>query len=92
RPAATAAANAPAGDPYVYFVQAGAFTRTEDAEAQRAKLGMQGFSAKVFEREQSGRQVYRVRLGPLDSRDEAEALQRRVEAAGMEANLVRVQR
>lgn len=53
---------------------------------------MQGFSAKIYEREQSGRTVYRVRLGPLDSRDEAEGLQRKVEAGGMEANLVRVQR
>lgn len=81
-----------AADPYVYFVQAGAFTRADDAEQQRAKLAMQGFSAKVFEREQSGRTVFRVRMGPLDSRDEAENLQRKVEAGGMEANLVRVQR
>ncbi|QPF76009.1 SPOR domain-containing protein [Roseateles sp. DAIF2] len=98
-PVATAAASKPAGttapagaDPYVYFVQVGAYTRTEDAEAQRAKLAMQGFGAKIFEREQSGRTVFRVRMGPLDGRDEAEALQRKVEAAGMEANLVRVQR
>lgn len=97
-PAAKPAASAPAaaaatgGDPYVYFVQAGAYTRSEDAEGQRAKLAMQGFSAKIYEREQSGRTVYRVRLGPLDSRDEAEGLQRKVEAGGMEANLVRVQR
>ena len=89
---AKAASAAAAADPYVYFVQAGAFTRADDAEQQRAKLAMQGFSAKVFEREQSGRTVYRVRMGPLDGRDEAEALQRKVEAAGMEANLVRVQR
>jgi cell division protein FtsN len=92
--ARTAAASAaPAGaDPYLYFIQAGAFTRAEDAEQQRAKLAMQGFSAKVMEREQSGRTVFRVRLGPLDSRDEAEGLQRKVEASGSEANLVRVQR
>lgn len=96
-PAPKAAASAPTtaaagSDPYVYFVQAGAYTRSEDAEGQRAKLAMQGFSAKIYEREQSGRTVYRVRLGPLDSRDEAEGLQRKVEAGGMEANLVRVQR
>jgi cell division protein FtsN len=48
--------------------------------------------AKVMEREQSGRTVYRVRLGPMDTRDEAEGLQRKIEGAGFEANLVRVQR
>lgn len=75
-----------------YFVQAGAFTRMEDAEQQRAKLAIQGFSAKVMEREQSGRTVYRVRLGPFDSREEAEGQQKKLEGAGIEANLVAVQR
>ncbi|MFG6457268.1 SPOR domain-containing protein [Roseateles sp. BYS96W] len=91
--AASAAAPATAGaDAYVYFVQAGAFGRPEDAEAQKAKLAIQGFTAKVMEREQGGRTVYRVRLGPTDTRDAAEDLQHKIEAAGFEANLVRVQR
>lgn len=91
-PASTAAPAAAAGDAFVYFVQAGAFTRPEEAEAQKAKLAIQGFTAKLMEREQNGRTVYRVRLGPVDNRDEAENLQRKIEGAGFEANLVRVQR
>lgn len=93
-PAASAPATAAAtgADAYVYFVQAGAFTRTEDAETQKAKLAIQGFTAKVMEREQNGRTVYRVRLGPSDTREAAEDLQRKIEGAGFEANLVRVQR
>ncbi|WP_310383987.1 SPOR domain-containing protein [Roseateles sp.] len=89
---AAAAAAANTAEPFIYFVQAGAFVKTEDAEQQRARLAMLGFSAKVLEREQSGRTVLRVRIGPLENRDEAEELQRKVEAAGIEANLVRVQR
>jgi len=90
---AAASAPAPAGaDAHVYFVQAGAYTRPEDAEAQKAKLAIQGFTAKVMEREQNGRTVYRVRLGPSDTREAAEDLQRKIEGAGFEANLVRVQR
>lgn len=92
-PASAAAPAAAAGaDAYVYFVQAGAFTRPEEAEAQKAKLAIQGFTAKVMEREQNGRTVYRVRLGPNDTREAAEDLQRKIEGAGFEANLVRVQR
>jgi cell division protein FtsN len=92
-PAAASAPTAGAGaDAYVYFVQAGAFTRPEEAEAQKAKLAIQGFTAKVMEREQNGRTVFRVRLGPNDTRESAEDLQRKIEAAGFEANLVRVQR
>ena len=66
--------------------------RAEDAESQKAKLALQGFTAKVLEREQSGRTVFRVRIGPFDTRAEGEAQQTKVEGAGFEANLVRVQR
>lgn len=93
QPASAAApAAAAAAESYVYFVQAGAFTRPEEAETQKAKLAIQGFTAKVMEREQNGRTVFRVRLGPMDTRDAAEDLQRKIEGAGFEANLVRVQR
>ncbi len=82
----------PAADPYRYFVQAGAFTQAEEAEQQRARLGMLGFTARVSEREQAGRTVYRVRLGPYEKKDEADGAKERLEGAGMEAAMVRVQK
>jgi cell division protein FtsN len=82
----------PGLDPFVYFVQAGAFSKPEDAEAQRAKLAMLGYAAKITEREQSGRPMYRVRLGPFQLRDEAEAAQVKLQAGGETAALVRVER
>ena len=82
----------PGVDPFIYFVQVGAFSKAEDAEAQRAKLAMLGYTAKVTEREQSGRMMYRVRLGPYPVRDEAEALQVKLQAGGETAALVRVER
>ena len=87
-----AVSTAPGADPFTYLVQVGAFTRAEDAEAQRAKLAIQGFTAKVAEREQAGRTVYRVRLGPFDNKAEADALQGKLQAAGLEGQLVRVQK
>ena len=79
-------------DAFTYFVQAGAFAKPEDAEQQRAKLAMQGLAARVTEREQSGRTVYRVRLGPFEQKDDAEAAQQRLQGTGTEAALVRVER
>ena len=79
-------------DPFDYFVQAGAFRSTEEAEAQRAKLAMMGWQAKVTEREQSGRTVYRVRVGPFGKKDDAEGIKEKFENAGVESALVRVQR
>jgi len=88
-----AASGAAAGaDPFVYFVQAGAYGRTEDAEAQRAKLAMLGMEGKMSEREQSGRTVYRVRIGPFDKKTDADAAKEKLDAAGLESALVRVQR
>jgi cell division protein FtsN len=82
----------PGTDPFVYFVQAGAFSNAGDAEQQRAKLALQGMTAKLSEREQGGRTVYRVRLGPFDRRDDAENMQERLQAAGSESALVRLER
>ena len=79
-------------DPFDYFVQAGAFRSTEEAEAQRAKLAMMGWQAKVTEREQSGRTVYRVRVGPFGKKDDAEGIKEKFESSGVESALVRVQR
>ncbi len=87
-----ARSTAPAADPFLYFVQAGAFTRSEDAEQQKARLALMGQGARITEREQSGRTVYRVRIGPLPSRDEADALQGRLHDGGIEAQIVRVEK
>jgi cell division protein FtsN len=87
-----APSTAATAEPFVYFVQVGAFTRSEDAEQQRARIAMLGYEAKVTEREQSGRTVFRVRAGPYESRDAADGAQVRLQEAGVEARLVRVER
>ncbi|MFO1285083.1 MAG: SPOR domain-containing protein [Rubrivivax sp.] len=73
-------------------MQAGAFTRNEDAEQQRAKLALMGQVAQISEREQAGRMVYRVRMGPFKTRDDADALLVKLQAAAVEAQIVRVER
>ena len=60
--ASAKAAGAAAGK--AYWVQVGAYRTAEDAESQRAKLSLTGIETKISEREQSGRTVYRVRVGP----------------------------
>jgi cell division protein FtsN len=86
------AAGSVSADPFSYFIQVGAFRTPEDAEQQRAKLSLLGFQAKVTEHEQSGRTVYRVRLGPFDKKDEADKTKEKLDAQSIETALVRVQR
>ena len=92
---AKAEADAPTSDnkdPFIYFVQAGAFRAQSDASAQRAKLAMLGWQARVTEREQGGQTMYRVRLGPFEKRAEADQIRTKLDGSGVESNLVRVQR
>jgi cell division protein FtsN len=88
----TPKSTAPGIDPFVYFVQVGAYANADEAEQQRAKVALQGLAAKVTEREQSGRTMYRVRLGPYEKKEDADNMQSRLTDAGVEGRLVRVER
>lgn len=96
KPAAASAAapstRSPSDALISYFVQAGAFGRAEDAEQQRGKLAMLGMTARVTEREQSGRTVYRVRLGPFEKKEDALSAKERLDGAGVDAALIQVQK
>jgi cell division protein FtsN len=87
--AKTAAADA---EPFVYWVQVGAYRTMEDAESQRAKLSLSGIETKISEREQSGRTVYRVRVGPFEKKEDGEKSKEKLDKSGLETALVRVQR
>lgn len=84
--------NVKAGDPWIYFLQIGAFREQDAAEAQRGKLAMMGLEPKMNERDLNGRPMYRVRLGPYSSFDELQRAKEKVEGQGMEASTVRIPR
>ena len=56
-----------------YYVQLGVFSRKESAEALRQKLGQIG-QVEVSELTSGDRQLYRVRVGPVKSRVDANIL------------------
>ena len=88
----TPAAPADASDPFDYVVQVGAYRTGADADAQKAKLALLGLDAKVSERDQAGRVVYRVRLGPYSDKNAAERVRAQLESNGIDNTLVRMQR
>lgn len=99
KPSATTAAKPadvtatkPGVDPWIYFLQAGAYRDESQADAQRAKLALMGLEAKVTEREQSGAPMYRVRMGPYNTLDEVTAAKNKLESQGIEGATVRVPR
>ena len=81
-----------AAEPFTYFVQVGAYRSAAEAEGQRARMALMGLDAKVSEREQAGRTVYRVRLGPFEDKASAERLHSKLDGANIENTIVRIQR
>lgn len=84
----------PAGqaDAFDYLIQVGAYKSSTDADAQKAKLAMMGLEAKVSERDQAGRTIFRVRLGPFPDKVAAERVRTRLQDSAIESALVRIQR
>lgn len=88
----TPAASSASADPFDYVIQVGAYRTSNEADTQKAKLAMMGLDAKVSERDQAGRTVFRVRLGPFADKAAAEKIRTRLEGNGIDNTLVRVQR
>ena len=87
-----AASKAQQTEAFQFFVQAGAFVSSADAEGQRAKLALGGFDPVISQREQDSKIIYRVRLGPFDSKSQAEQIQAQLKSNKFESALIRVQR
>jgi cell division protein FtsN len=92
RAASQANASTLAAGAFTYFVQAGAYSKSEDAEQQRAKLAMLGVESRLTEREQGGKMVYRVRVGPFERREDAENAKEKLGDSGVDSALVAVQK
>ncbi len=74
------AATTPAGQGGVY-VQAGAFSQLESAERVRVQLSRYG-NASVSPVQANGRELYRVRLGPVSNAQAADSLRQQMLQAG----------
>lgn len=79
-------------DALSFYVQAGAYGTSSEAEQQRAKIAMLGLEPRISERDVRGKTMYRVRLGPFSSREDAEAARLSLAGSGVESALVRVQK
>jgi cell division protein FtsN len=76
--------------PGVYMLQAGSYRNEADAERVRKQLAMMGVEAKV-ERVAVDTDVWhRVRVGPISNLDELNKKRRQLQAAELDALLIRV--
>jgi DedD protein len=85
-PAAPVASSpAQAGD---WWVQLGSFASEENAQRLARELRGRGFSIEVAKVKAGGRDLHRVRAGPVDGREAATALKTRLGSSAKDARLV----
>lgn len=73
-----------------YILQIGAYSNRNDAESQRAKVAFTGLEAHLDERMVNGRTLYRVRVGPYGSPEQADKAQKLLNDNGIESAIVKV--
>ena len=76
--------------PGIYVLQAGSYRNESDADRVRAQLALQGIDAKVQRVAVDADVWHRVRIGPVSNLDELNKLRRQLQAADVDALVIRV--
>jgi cell division protein FtsN len=76
--------------PGVYMLQAGSYRNQADAERVRKQLAMQGIDAQVQRVAVDADVWMRVRVGPISNLDELNKRRRQLQAADLDALVIRV--
>ena len=80
---ASVAANAPS--PGGYVLQVGSYPDASKAEAMKAQLALQGFTAHVQAITIDGKVWNRVQIGPFNSATQLQSVQKQLSGAGIHA-------
>ncbi|MBP7369830.1 MAG: SPOR domain-containing protein [Arenimonas sp.] len=77
-------------EPTRYVLQAGSFESSADADDLKARIAMTGQQAHVEQIEANGKTMYRVRLGPFDNADAANAAKSSLSGQGISADKISI--
>lgn len=77
-------------EPGVYVLQAGSFSRFEDADRRRAELALQGIESNIQRVMIDDRTYHRVRIGPIDDLEELNMLRSRLRVAKIDVLRIRL--
>lgn len=73
----------------VYWLQIGAYSTKADAEAQKAKMALQGIQTTISEHSADNKKVWRVRVGPFNSNQDSQPSKRLLEDAGIPFSVIK---
>lgn len=80
----------PATESTRYVLQAGSFDSSADADDLKARIAMTGEQAHVEPIEVNGKTMYRVRLGPFDNAESANAAKSSLSGQGISADKISI--
>lgn len=78
------------GIPTKFWVQAGAFSQNADAESMRARIAFIGLDAQVVYRNEKGQRLYRVRIGPFDTENQAKEISQTLSDNAIKGSILRL--
>jgi cell division protein FtsN len=76
--------------PGLYILQAGSFTRFEDADRRRAELALHGIESSIQRVTIDDKTYHRVRIGPTEDLEELNMLRSRLRAAQIDVIRIRL--
>lgn len=71
-----------------FWVHAGAFNQAADAEGMRARVAFIGLDAQITHRNENGQRLYRVRIGPFDTPEQAEDIRQSLADNGIQGTVL----
>ena len=86
--AVSASTDTTKSDTGLWAVQLGSFSNQQNAERLAAELRKQGYAAFLSKVRTGGSSLHRVRIGPQEDRDAAEAVAARLKSAGHASQVV----
>lgn len=89
-PKEPAPASTPASAPGIYILQAGSFSRFEDANRRKAQMGLLGIRADIKRGTAGSKTVYRVYTQPLETPAEVNRVSKQLNDANIEVLRKRV--
>ena len=77
-------------EPGLYILQAGSFTKLEDADRRRAQLALHGIESQIQRVTIDDRTYHRVRIGPTNDLNELNMLRSRLRVAQIDVLRIRL--
>lgn len=73
-----------------FWIQAGEFSQPSDAESMRARIAFIGLDAQTTYRNENGKRLYRVRIGPFDTETQANEINQSLADNSIQGKIIRL--